>query len=187
MQRLSYTVDEDSDGFAIRTSWIYTTWETYFSTVFISIFVWLFTRGFLPHWLSYTLAPAAAATNLFYKLRKNETYTTITRYEVRPTGQFPNNYKPASFVPLANIVYLTFRKEEPRGEDESLPAGLWAELERGSECLVPGITNEEADALTYRIEKRFANIIGSAIPPGHSTGHITTLGLSSQVDPATST
>jgi hypothetical protein len=80
-------------------------------------------------------------------------------------------------VPLATIVYLTYRETESRGEDQTLPAGLWAELERGSTCLVPDLSKEEADALAIRIENRFRDVIGCGIATGRPSGKIIALGL----------
>jgi len=178
MQLLSYKVEENEEGFVIGTKWTLATWERLLSVLGIGVAVWIFLLSFhVQPQLRYPAALFAAIFQAFRCLGMYETCTTITKFEARPTGKFPHSYRPASFVPLANIVYLTYRKEEPQGEDNPLPSGLWAELARGSTCLVPQLTKDETDALIALIENRFHNVIGSGIPTGHSDGNLIILGL----------
>ncbi len=178
MNLQSYTVDEDSEGFVIRTKWTIT---PLYVVLYIFVFggiAWTFSGALhFPEWLRYCLVGVVAAYNVSRIVRTYETTTTITRSGASPSGKFPHSYTPTSFVPLSRIVYLTYRESQNGGEDETLPAGLWAELERGSACLVPELSQAEADALALRIENRFRDVIGCAIPAGRPTGDLIVLGL----------
>ena len=88
------------------------------------------------------------------------------------TGDF---YRSRTAIPRADIESLEYR-EERGGPDHYEPAGLYAELRRGSKCILPYLDEHQTHSVIEAIYRRFPDMPIKGAKSSFDK-HFTTLGI----------
>jgi hypothetical protein len=81
----------------------------------------------------------------------------VSTSSLEAIGNFGGGYEPVRMLRWAEVIRLEFRPGTD-GEDQYTPKGLWAVTPGGASCLLPGLSQEQADPIVDQIYRKFPDV-----------------------------
>lgn len=158
---IDFTIDETPDEIFIIVKRPRSLWETTLGGLISALVTYFFATTYLhkTHLVDGIISASVGILSGMFEFKPRRITTTITKFEIQPTGTFGGGYRPNRHVPMADISGFEYREQTQK---PYRPKGLYASLGSSSTCVVPFIDQPQTELLIDAVFKKFAHVLSSS-------------------------
>jgi hypothetical protein len=132
-------------------------WEKLLTSVITGTCIALISARYLPRyvWVTFSIATATATFGAAFRTKRVELRVTNVEFSTRGNAELRMRLGQA--VSAAEVRWLEYR-ETAGSEEQPEPRGLYAVKKRGYACLLPFVTELEANQFIREIAQKFPTV-----------------------------
>jgi hypothetical protein len=132
-------------------------WEKLLTSVITGACIALASARYLPRYAWATLSIVSATATFVAAFKTKRVELRVSNVEFSTGGKARLRMRMAQAVSAAEVRWLEFR-EAAGSEEQPEPRGLYAVKSRGYVCLLPFVTELEANQIIREIAQKFPNV-----------------------------